>query len=305
MELRHLELLRELSQRGSITAVAAATYRTPSAVSQQLRTAERQSGTRLVEPAGRGVRLTDAGRLLAEGGVEVAESMARVQARLDRLVHAPLGEVSLGTLPSGGEALLPSLLADPALTGIALTITDFDVSEADFARRARDHDIVVGHQPARTPQARQHPTSTWMLAREPLDVAMPADHRLAGDAGVTAAQVGGEPWIGVPVGYPFDAVRLAIEESIGRPMSVVQRLRDNRMVEALVAAGVGLAVLPRFTTRGRSGLVTRPLLDVPAARYLVALTRPDRAERVAVAAVLGALVRAGRRLEVADGEART
>ena len=84
MELRHLELLRELSQRGSITADAAATYRTPSAVSQQLRTAERQSGTRLVEPAGRGVRLTDAGRLLAEGGVEVAESMARVQARLRR-----------------------------------------------------------------------------------------------------------------------------------------------------------------------------------------------------------------------------
>lgn len=300
MEPRHLELLRDLSERGSITAVAAATYRTPSGVSQQLRTAERQSGTRLVEPAGRGVRLTDAGRLLAEGGAEVAEAIARVQARLDRLVHAPLGEVSLGTLPSGGEALLPWLLADPGLAGISLAITDFDVSEADFAARARDHDIVIGHQPARTPQPRLHPTSTWVLAREPLDVALPAGHPLAAHASVTAEQVVGEPWIGVPVGYPFDAVRLAIEDATGRPMTVAQRLRDNRMVEALVAAGMGLAVLPRFTTRDRAGLVTRPLLDVPAARYLVALARPDRAERAATAAVLGALGRAGRRLEDAD-----
>ena len=67
MDQRHLTLRRELAARGSVTAVAAATHRTGSAVSQQLRTAERDLGLPLVEPAGRGIRLTDAGRLLAEG----------------------------------------------------------------------------------------------------------------------------------------------------------------------------------------------------------------------------------------------
>ena len=83
MDVRHLSLLRELAERGSATAVAAATHRTASAVSQQLRSAERDLGVRLVEPAGRGLRLTDAGRLLAEGAVDVESSLARLEARLD------------------------------------------------------------------------------------------------------------------------------------------------------------------------------------------------------------------------------
>ena len=71
MDVRHLQLLRELDDRGSVTAVAAATHRTVSAVSQQLRTAQRSAGMALVEPDGRGIRLTEAGRLLAAGAVEV------------------------------------------------------------------------------------------------------------------------------------------------------------------------------------------------------------------------------------------
>jgi len=78
MDVRHLALLRELAERGSVTAVAAATHRTVSAVSQQLHAAERDLGIRLVEPDGRGIRLTDAGRLLAEGAAEVETAIARV-----------------------------------------------------------------------------------------------------------------------------------------------------------------------------------------------------------------------------------
>ncbi|MCK9825980.1 LysR family transcriptional regulator, partial [Nocardioides cavernae] len=72
MDVRHLDLLRELEDRGSVTAVAAATHRTPSAVSQQLRSAERAFGATLVEAHGRGVRLTDAGRALAASARDVA-----------------------------------------------------------------------------------------------------------------------------------------------------------------------------------------------------------------------------------------
>ncbi|GAB96800.1 DNA-binding transcriptional LysR family regulator [Kineosphaera limosa] len=111
MDVRHLELLRELSVRGTLAAVAQATHRTPSAVSQQLKTAERELRVPLVEPYARGVRLTDAGRILAEGADEVLAALAEVRARLEASRGEPSGVVRIGTLPSAGEALLPGLVA--------------------------------------------------------------------------------------------------------------------------------------------------------------------------------------------------
>ena len=300
MDVRHLALLRELADRGTVTAVAAATFRSPSAVSQQLQTAEHAFGTPLVEPQGRGLRLTAAGRLLAEGAVEVAATMGRLQRELDDLHGEPNGEVSIAALPSAAELLIPPLLVRCAGTGIAVTLTDTDVAEADYAARAADYDLVIGHSIAEVPAGADH-LATVTIATEPLDVAIPRGHRLAGQDRVTAADLAGEAWIGVPLGYPFDTVRIAIENRSGAQLNVVQRVRDNRVVEGLVAAGVGCALLPRFTTRPRPDLVTLPLDDVRSVRSLVALGRPDRLERAAVRVVVQALRGIGESL----GRART
>lgn len=103
----------------------------------------------------------------------------------------------------------------------------------------------------------------------------------------------GTTWIGVPAGYPFDAILTAIEAELGQALRRQVRLRDNRLVEALVAAGTGLALLPRFTTAGVPGVVMRPLVGVPARRSIVALCRPDRYARLAVRTVVDELERAG------------
>jgi DNA-binding transcriptional LysR family regulator len=293
MDARHLELLRQLADRGTVTAVAAATHRTPSAVSQQLRTAEREAGVPLVEPHGRGLRLTRAGGLLADGAVLVATALARVQADLDALRDAPQGAVAIGALPSAAEVLLPELLVRLRGGAIRITVDDFDLAEADFARRARDHDLVIGHTiTGDAPRGADHLHRTT-LAREPLDVAVPAGHPLAARDELTPDDVVGERWIAVPEGYPFDTVLVAMENLTGRSIDRVQRVRDNRVVEALVAAGVGLALLPRFTTRARPGVVTVPLTGVGAARHVVALARRDVAERRAVRTVLAHLAEIG------------
>lgn len=285
MDVRHLQLLRELADRGTVTAVAAATFRSPSAVSQQLHTAGRAFGAPLVEPDGRGLRLTAAGRLLADGAVEVAVTMARLQRELDDLHGEPVGGVSIAALPSAAELLVPQLLVRCAGTGISVTLADEDVAEADYAARAADYDLVIGHSLAEVPAGADRLVAVT-VATEPLDVAVPAGHRLAGRSQVTAADLAGENWIGVPLGYPFDTVRIAIENRSGAQLAVVQRIRDNRVVEALVAAGVGCGLLPRFTTRPRADLVTIPLADVRSVRSIVALGRPDRVERAAVRTVL-------------------
>lgn len=293
MEMRHLVLLREIAVRGTLSAVAAATHRTPSALSQQLRTAERELGVALVEPVGRGLRLTAEGQLLANAADEVCQVHAQVQARLDASRGEPRGTVSIGTLPSGGQALLPPLVEALRGSAIELRLHDFDLAEADYAARTLDVDIVLAHSMSGdVPHGADRLTSRT-LAREPLDVALPATHPLAGLEELGPQDLVGTRWIGVPEGYPFDTVLLAIEAVTGQPLVRDQRLRDNALIRSLVGAGVGLALLPRFTTPADAQVVLRPLVGVPARRTFYALCRPDRHARFAVRTVVDELARIG------------
>lgn len=296
MEVRHLMLLREIAGRGTLAAVAAATHRTPSAVSQQLRTAERELGVKLVEPVSRGLRLTAEGQILADSANEVARVLAEVQARLEARMGQPGGAVSIGTLPSAGEALLPHLVERLRGSAITIDVRDFDLAEADFAARTLDHDLVIAHSAAGDVPAGAEGLVCRVLAHEPLDVALPVGHDLAGSAELRPEDLVGTTWIAVPRGFPFDSVLLAVEAVTGRPLTRRLRLVDNRLVESLVAAGEGLALLPRFTTRPHPGTVLRPLAGVNARRALVALARPDHFARRAVRTVVDHLERIGHEL---------
>ncbi|RRR98272.1 LysR family transcriptional regulator [Glycomyces terrestris] len=301
MDVRHLELLRELALRGSVTEVARATHRTPSAVSQQLKAAQREFGMVLAEPSGRGLRLTEAGRLLAGGGAEVAAAVERVRARWDAFRGEPSGTVTVAMLPSAGAFLLPEVLRELEGTAIELACSDIDIAEAEFAALAADNDIVVAHsftgvRPEGTAALRAVP-----LAREPLDVALAPDHPLAARSAVRTADLVDCEWIGVPKGYPFDSVLISIEQATGVSLRVSQRIRDNRLVESLVAGSRRVAVLPRFTTPTGAGLVLREIEDIPTRRHVTAILRTDRAERLAVARVLEAFRRAGALVEARFG----
>ena len=293
MDIRHLELLRDLRERGSLAAVAAATHRTPSALSQQLRTAQRAAGTPLVEARGRGLRLTEAGELLADGADEVGAALTRVAARLEENRGDPVGTVRVAGLPSGLTALLPGALTLLAGSRVSVEIDDLDLAETDYARAAADADIVIAHSLTSEVPVGGERLSSTVLVREPLDVAVPPDHPLARRSSLHPGDVVDEAWISVPEGYPFDTVLQRIEAECGRALRRRLRVRDNQLVAALVATGEGLALLPRYTTRTADEFALVPLVDVPAARWIVALSRPDRAERVAVRLVTARLRAAG------------
>ncbi|MFB9377982.1 LysR family transcriptional regulator [Kineococcus gynurae] len=304
MEVRHLELLRDLSVRGTLAAVAAATHRTPSALSQQLKNAERELGVALVEPFARGVRLTGAGRVLAEGAPEVLAALERVQARLDAATGEPRGRVSIGTLPSAGEALLPDLLDALRGSAIEVTVDDFDLAEADYAARTLDADVVIAHSLTGDVPAGAEGLVCRVVAREPIDVAVPAGHPLAGRDRLRPDDLVGHRWVGVPEGYPFDTILLAVENLTGHRLDRSIRLRDNSLVEALVARGAGLALLPRFTTRPRDGVVLKELRGVRARRSVVTLCRAERYERLAVRTVVDRLATIGEAIGGATGARR-
>ncbi|MDN4489409.1 LysR family transcriptional regulator [Demequina sp. SYSU T00068] len=292
MEVRHLELLRDLKERGTLGAVAAATYRTPSALSQQLRTAERELGVALVEPASRGLRLTWAGEILAAGADDVLAALARVQAAVDAGRGQPAGTVRIGTLPSAGAALLPAVLERLAGGRITIELEDFDLAEADYAGRTLDHDLVIAHSLAADVPLGAEGLVSRVIAREPIDVAVATGHPLAARTALEPADVAGERWIAVPRGFPFATILESVEAATGATLDRVIEIRDNRLVESLVSRGVGVALLPRFSTpRGDYRLV--PLRGVRAVRSIVAIGRADRVERQAVRAVLDLLADVG------------
>lgn len=293
MDVRRLELLRELAARGSVTAVARATHRTPSAVSQQLRVLEREAGLPLTEKAGRGIVLTDAGRALARSAADVAVAIEHANALWDEFRNDPTGEVSLATFPTGGQMLLPGVIRRLAeVGGLTLHCSDRDPESDDFPELAADFDIVLAHSASSA-------AANWgsdevvavKLMTEPLDIALPPGHRLASKELLDPEDLIGENWIGVPWGYPFERTIHDISTAAGAPMTIVQRFGDTRVTEAFVAAGLGIAILPCYTAGGayRSEIVLKNLRGVVSERHVFALMRPDRAERLAVRTVVDAL----------------
>jgi DNA-binding transcriptional LysR family regulator len=304
LEVDQLLLLRELRDRGSVTAVAEAMGKTPSAVSQQLKALQHRLGVSLVERSGRGVRLTDAGLALGASGVQVATALAEAEASWQRYTDDVSGTVRISMFFSAAELLLPGLLdrlaAHPA---IDLQTFDEDVSQDDFARLTADYDVVVAHRSDDLQAIRPDGVTVVGLLREPLDVGLPPQHPLAGRPGVRPVDVIGEDWIAPPPGFPLDRVLSAMALQAGSPLRVVRRTTHLPLMELLVAAGHGIALLPRYTSgeRARGAFVLVPLQDLRAGRFVEALLRPDRAARRVVQVVVAALVAEA---EAAAGGAR-
>jgi DNA-binding transcriptional LysR family regulator len=293
VDVAHLAVLRELAEHGSVTAVARAATMTPSAVSQQLKVLQRRLGVVLVERSGRGVRLTDAGWALARIAATVSTALAAAEADWQSYRGGVGGTVRLAMFHSAGELLIPGLLDRlVAFPDIVLETFDEDVSQDDFAALTADYDIVVAHRSDDVVAPARGGIDVRPLLREPLDVALPLGHPLAGRARVSPRDVIDEDWIVPPAEYPIDRVLTAIAARAGSPARVVRRTTHLPLMEKLVARGHGIALLPRHTTRDRAEgrLALVPLADLRAGRFIEALMRPDRAVRRAVQVVLDALV---------------
>src|SRR5690606_20136724 len=115
---------------------------------------------------------------------------------------------------------------------------------------------------------------------EPLDVGLRVDHRLATRSHLVAGDLVDETWLGVPHGYPFERILHAIEQQAGRRVIVSQRFSDMRIVEAFIEAGLGIALVPRLTSGNvPDTIMLKPIRGIIAQRQIVALMRPDVAER--------------------------
>ncbi len=281
-------MLREFADRGSVTSAARALHCTPSAVSQQLRALQAEVGLQLTEPAGRGLRLTDAGRALVARADEVLAALDRAEAELDTYRSEPRGRVRLAVFPSAALMLLPGLLHRLAeFPALDVEVRDVDMTPAEVPSLIADFDIVITHRDEHAEPFPSDRLEVVHLLREPLDVALPPGHRLAGQDKVRLTDLAGERWLGVNVGFPVDDVLRSLSVRTGVTARPVHRINDFRVIEALVRAGHGVALLPRYTMS--PAVLSRPLAGLRAARHIEAVLRTGAPTRPAVATVLSAL----------------
>jgi len=293
MEPRALEALRAVGSQGGVTAAAAVLHLTPSAVSQQLALLQREVGVPLTERVGRGLRLSPAGEALAGAAVDVAVALERARAACDEFLTRPQGVVRVSAFQSGAQLLLPALLTrvarSPELGGITLECSDEDVAQDDFVALTDRIDVVVAHRPDDGAGWADEGVVVVPLLREPLDLAVPVDHPLGRHAQVQPEDLRDLPWIAVREGFPVASVLGAVGARSGATPRIVHRVNDFHVVEALVAAGHGVSLLPRHTFRDRAQVRLVPLAGVRAGRRIDALLRRDRAERLVVRRVLDEL----------------
>ncbi|MER6331431.1 LysR family transcriptional regulator [Streptomyces sp. NPDC001034] len=305
MDERQLRILRELGDLGSVSAVAEALHVTPSAISQQLRLLQRSIPVPLTERAGRRVVLTDAGHALAAAAVEVESAMARARHAVTDFAERPGGVVSVAAFHSAASAFFPPLLrglAGPEHPRPALA--DEDVAQDRFPALTRDYDLVLAHRLDHAPPWPRTVTSATLL-REPLDVALPAGHPLAAKPLLSPRDVADQPWITVHDGFPLMATIEAIAAFADRRPDIAHRINEFTVVAEVVAAGGGLALMPRWTTRAHPGVVLRPLGDVHARRHIDVLHRPERTARKAVRTVLAELHAIAAQIQGRDTSATT
>jgi len=283
MDERQLRVLREVGELGSVTAAAEALLVTPSAISQQLRLLQRSMPVPLTERDGRRVVLTAAGRALAGAAADVESALARARQVVDEFAEQPDAVVSVAAFHSAAAAFFPALLR--AADGPRVSLHDEDVPQDEFPLLTREYDVVLAHRldhAAAWPQT----VAVTPLLQEPLDVAVPVDHRLASKRSVSPRDVAAEPWITVHDGFPLMATIEAIGAAANRRLELVHRVNEFTVVAELVAAGAGLALIPRWTARSHPGIVLLPMRGVHARRHIDALHRPERTARRAVRTTL-------------------
>jgi DNA-binding transcriptional LysR family regulator len=295
--LDRLRALDALATRGSVAGAAGALHLTPSAVSQQLAKLEREAGAALTEPAGRGLRLTAAGRMLAEHAAEILARVAAARLDLDRLRDEVVGELRVGAIPTSVHALAPATLARlrAAHPDLRVVLADGEAEQTLPAVLAGDLDLAVVENWEGLPAPIPAGTSRARLCDDVIDLLLPADHPLAGPGPVALADVDDLDWVADGDDTRAQSWLLQTLRAQGLEPRVTCRVRGFGMHVELVA-GVGVAALvPRLARpplpAGVVSVTTTPLLrrsidavwrtdrDTPAVQAVVATFTAVAAER--------------------------
>jgi DNA-binding transcriptional LysR family regulator len=295
LELRRLQALHAVVTTGSVKNAALKLGYSPSAISQHVSTLELETRTILLEPAGRGVRPTAAGRLLAEHAAALLDRMAETEAALAALNAGETGVLRLASFATAGAELVPPALAAvrQAFPGLEITVRVADRDEAlqmlrqDLIDAAviETHPTVLGQLDA---AVTVHP-----LLVDPFRLVLPRGHPLADQPQpFQLGNAAGESWIDIrcEVGCCRSQTTAAFERAGFTPRRTVEA-DDYWPAQGFVAAGLGLALIPALALGVlHPGVSVQHLQPwVQPERHVAVATRATTTPSIPVQAVITAL----------------
>jgi DNA-binding transcriptional LysR family regulator len=294
MDLRRLRALQAVVDTGSVTAAAAQVGYTPSAISQHVAALERETGTVLLERAGRGVRPTEAGRLLAEHARALMVRVAEAEAAIQALQTGQLGVLRLVSFPTAGASLIP-----PALAAVRREMPNLEVAirvdereDALPALRQGAADVVVSIADFGPGEAPEDGLSWVHLLDDPYRVVLPRGHRLAARRSIDLADLAEDNWVETICGPGCcQAVTAEAFKRAGfEPRPTVQA-DEYWPAQGFVAAGLGVALIPTLGLGVlHDAVVVRRLRgDGEPVRHVWAATRPALCSHTPVKKMLAAL----------------
>jgi DNA-binding transcriptional LysR family regulator len=307
LDARRLRLLTELSDRGTIAAVAEALHFTSSTVSHGLSVLEREVGVPLLERTPRSVRLTPAGEALAREGrailarLAAAEVDARAIGRLDR------GEVALATFQSAGACLVAESVAllRSRHPDLSVRLLDSEPPQALERLAAGEVDVALVYELPHLPAIDGNGVETSHLADDPMYVCLPPGHPQQERERVRVRDLREEAFVAGP---PWSSCHVFTRElcrSEGFDPHVAFETTNMAFLCALVNAGAGVAIMPRMQiATAPEPVTTREIEPSVAPRRILAAYRTSASRITSVQAMRGALAEVAARWPAPTRSAR-
>ncbi len=301
MELRQLRVLQAVGDAGSFSLAADRLDYTQPAVSKIVARLEREVGATLIDRGTRPLRLTEAGTALARRAAAAFEQLAVAELEVEAIANLSAGSLRVGTFSSAGAAMVVD-----ALRAFRTGHPEIDVSIGEIGMpsalvrtlRAGELDLGVSFSYPEVDPSIGEGLDVHPLLDDPCDVVVPRGHRLEGRKRLTFRDLRREDWLLPDFGPDSPSFRMIDRRcrDAGFEPNITFRINDCQMTQALVAAGEGIAVLPRLMLQAaHPGVAIRPLAADPPIRRVSAFRLSSRYLTPATERFLALLVEASGR----------
>ncbi|HEY1819070.1 MAG TPA: LysR family transcriptional regulator [Trebonia sp.] len=294
LNVQRLGVLVAVGEEGSFTAAAERLFLSQSAVSQQVAALERETGTELVVRGPQGVRLTPAGRLLAARGKAVIDQLAATEQEL-RALTSGATEIRLAAFVAAGVDLLPLALRTFMNRRPDTRLRLSDASPTDHALAqlaAGELDVLLMWDYDFAPHPVPRGLTQVHLLDDPMRVVLPLDHPLARRERIDLTELAEDQWIVREHRPPYENAYEIMCRAAGFEPKIAFRASHYQALQGLVAAGIGVSVVPRMAlTQRRGDIVTRPLHSPVFTRRVSVVTASGGNSSTAVRELLDVLRR--------------
>jgi DNA-binding transcriptional LysR family regulator len=272
LSVPRLHVLREVAHRGSISAAAEALSYTQSAVSQQIARLEAETGLALLERHPRGVSLTAAGQALVGHADGILARLEAAEEAVAAIAGLRGGRLRMASFPTAGATLMPLAIARfrAAHPDVELSLAEGEPEEIAPRLRAGELDLALLFEFGGEKLVGERMTRAELLA-DPMFLALPRGHRLAARERLRLADLRAEAWVQTSQDSPCAQHVVRSCHAAGFEPNVAFESDDYQTVQGLVAAGVGVALIPRMALSAvREDIAVRSLADGPSRTVIAA-----------------------------------